>query len=233
MKTRKVIFHLLVALFSLTTVYAQTNSKDWANIKRYSEQNEEFSKKSDMNIRAVFLGNSITEGWVKSNPDFFSSNSYVGRGISGQTTSQFLLRFRNDVVNLNPEIVVINGGINDIAENAGSYDHHFTLNNIKSMADIAVANGIKVILTSTLPAARIHWRTTVSNTPEKVAALNMDIRAFAKDNNMDYVDYYSAMVDANGGMKPEYTTDGVHVTGEGYKMMERLIKEAIDKISGQ
>ena len=102
---------------------------------------------------SFYAGNSITEGWVRTHPDFFKTNGYIGRGISGQTSYQFLLRFREDVINLSPALVVINAGTNDVAENTGAYNEDYTFGNIASMAELAKANKIKVILTSVLPAA--------------------------------------------------------------------------------
>ena len=164
------------------------------------------------------MGNSITEGWVRTHPDFFKTNGYIGRGISGQTSYQFLLRFREDVINLSPALVVINAGTNDVAENTGAYNEDYTFGNIASMAELAKANKIKVILTSVLPAA------------QKIQSLNARIEAYAKANKIPFVNYYQPMVvGENKALNPQYTKDGVHPTGEGYDIMEALIKQAIEK----
>lgn len=218
---------IMVSLFLMVSgLYAQ--NKDWANLQRYDAQNKEI-KASGMKVKAVFIGNSITEGWANADPAFFKDNNYVGRGIGGQTTPQMLLRFRADVLDLKPDFVVINGGINDIAENTGKYDFDFTVSNLKSMAELAHDNGIKVIMTSVLPAAYLPWRQNIENVPEQVMKLNDAIKAYAKAKKFIYVDYYSEMVNAEKGMIKEYTTDEVHVTGDGYKVMEAIVKKAIDK----
>ena len=180
--------------------------------------------------RVVFMGNSITEGWVRTHPDFFKTNGYIGRGISGQTSYQFLLRFREDVINLSPALVVINAGTNDVAENTQAYNEDYTFGNIISMVELAKANKIKVILTSVLPAAAFKWRMEIKDAPQKIKSLNDRIEAYAKANKIPYVDYYQALVvNENQALNPQYTKDGVHPNSEGYDIMEPLIKKAIDK----
>ena len=168
--------------------------------------------------------------WVGTHPEFFTENNYIGRGISGQTSPQMLMRFYGDVVALKPKAVVINAGTNDVAENTGAYHPDFTLNNIKAMASIAEANGIKVILTSVLPASQIKWRLDIKDAPQKIIALNKEIEAYAKANKYGYVDYFSAMKDEKNGLPEKLSKDGVHPNGEGYKIMEKLVKEEIKKI---
>ena len=213
-----------------TDANAQKNHNDWANYKKYNKANKELSTPSKKEKRVVFMGNSITEEWVRIHPDFFKENNYIGRGISGQTTYQFLLRFRNDVINLKPKLVIINGGTNDVAENTGAFDIETTFGNIASMAEIAKANKIKVILTSVLPAARFRWNKKITDAPDRIEALNAKIKAYAKANKIPYVDYYQPMVHgAERALNPTYSKDGVHPTLEGYLVMEALIKPAIDK----
>ena len=162
--------------------------------------------------------------------DFFKSNGYISRGISGQTSYQFLLRFREDVINLAPALVVINAGTNDVAENTGPYNEDYTFGNIVSMAELAKANKIKVILTSVLPAAAFKWRMEIKDVPQKIKSLNDRIEAYARANKIPFVNYYKAMVvDENQALNPQYTKDGVHPTSEGYDIMEPLIKNAIEK----
>jgi len=223
----------LIILGGMTNLRAQNTYDDWARLSRYKQENKDLIN-STVKTKTVFFGNSITEGWVGTHPDFFTMNGYIGRGIGGQTVPQFLSRFRQDAIALNPQIVVINGGINDIAQNAGEYDSDYTFDCIKSMAELAQTNNIKVILTSVLPAANIPWKSNITNVPLKISELNRNIKNYADEKGFTYVDYYSQMVDPNKGMKKEYTTDGVHVTAKGYKVMEGIIKEAIDKlIAGQ
>ena len=179
---------------------------------------------------SCFYGDSITEGWVRTHPDFFKSNGYIGRGISGQTSYQFLVRFREDVINLSPALVVINAGTNDVAENTQAYNEDYTFGNIVSMVELAKANKIKVILTSVLPAAQFKWRMEIKDAPQKIKSLNDRIEAYAKANKIPYVNYYQALVvPENQALNPQYTKDGVHPTGEGYDVMEPMIKKAIEK----
>ena len=138
----------LFTIILCASVYAQKEVINWSGLQKYSIANDSI-KKADV----VFLGNSITENWVKYHPDFFRENNYTGRGISGHTSYQFLLRFREDVIKLNPNIVVINAGTNDIAENCGPYVEEYTFGNIISMVELAQSNGIKVIMSSVLPAS--------------------------------------------------------------------------------
>jgi lysophospholipase L1-like esterase len=159
------------------SVEAGAQKHEFANYKRYAKANSELPQVTKKDKRVVFMGNSITEGWVIHRGDWFKENpNYVGRGIGGQTSYQFLLRFREDVVKLNPKVVVINAGTNDVAENTGPYNEEFTFNNIVSMVDIAKANKIKVILTSVLPAARFGWHPHVTDAPEKIISLNKIIQ---------------------------------------------------------
>lgn len=218
---------LLVACFTIIGMQAQ--KKDWPQLERYAQANKEVIENGNPKDRVVFLGNSITQNWAKMRPEFFSENNYVGRGISGQTSYQFIVRFRQDVINLNPELVVINVGTNDVAENTCPYDEEATLGNIISMVELAKANKIKVILTSVLPADHFYWRKEVGDVVQKICKLNERIKAYAKKQRIPFVDYYTPMVTDGGAIHPTYSTDGVHPTIEGYEVMEPLIKQAIQK----
>lgn len=221
---------LAVVCLSFSVGEAVAQNKDFANLARYAKENAALPKPVKKEKRVVFMGNSITEGWVRTHPDFFKTNGYVGRGISGQTSYQFLLRFREDVINLSPALVVINAGTNDVAENTNPYNENHTFGNIVSMVELAKANKIKVILTSVLPATAFKWRPEIKDAPQKIQALNARIEAYAKANKIPFVNYYKVMVaDDNQALNPQYSKDGVHPTGEGYDVMEPLIKAAIDK----
>lgn len=214
--------------FSIDGAYAQ--NRDWANLARYAKENAALPKPSKKDKRVVFMGNSITEGWVKTHPDFFKTNGYIGRGIGGQTSYQFLVRFREDVINLFPILVVINAGTNDVAENTGPYNEEYTFGNIVSMVELAKANKIKVILTSVLPADGFRWNKEIKDVPQKIKALNARIEAYAKTNKIPYVNYYQAMVvEESGALNAQLSKDGVHPTPEGYDVMEPLIKQAISR----
>ncbi len=205
--------------------WMQRTLKDWANVQRYADDNEKLKTVTDKN-RIVFMGNSITEGWKNNDSAFFISNGYVDRGISGQTTPQMLVRFREDVIALKPAVVVILAGINDIAQNTGPIKLQDTYGNIISMAELAKANNIKVIITSTLPANMLPWRTYI-HPADSVIALNKMLKSYADKNKIIYVDYYSAMVDDKKGLPKNLSNDGVHPTLEGYKIMEPLVQKGI------
>jgi alpha-L-fucosidase len=202
--------------------------EDWANLHKYEKANAEVGLPKANEDRVVFMGNSITEGWVRNDPEFFHSNSYIGRGISGQTTMQMLLRFRPDVLDLKPKAVVILAGTNDIAANKGPVSIENTAGNIFSMVELAQANGIKVVLASVLPANRYSWRPAIYPA-DKIIALNKLIKAYAEEHNIVYLDYYSPMVDNEKGLKSAYSKDGVHPTTKGFDVMEPLVQKAIDK----
>jgi len=204
------------------------NLQDWANLNKYQKNNEELKEIIEPN-RVVFMGNSITEGWSFFNKNFFIENPFVNRGISGQTTPQMLIRFKSDVVNLSPKSVVILAGINDIAGNTGPISIENTAENIISMAEIALANNIKVFICSTLPALDFPWSPGL-NPSSKVIKLNKILKDYCKNKNLEYVDYYSFMSDENGGLKvPEYTSadDLVHPNKAGYNVMEKIILKTL------
>ncbi len=231
----------LMYVLTMTTLFATTNPTvqaqqkindnwaDWVNFKKYAAQNTQVPPPQKGEKRVVFLGNSIFEGWLRLRPEFFANKPYFDRGISGQTTPQMLLRFYEDVVALQPEVLVLKAGINDIAQNTGTYDQSRTLNNIKAIAHLARANKIKVILCSVLPANEFRWRPGLGPA-DKVIALNQEIKQFADENKFYYLDLYSAVVDDKKGMKAEYANDGVHPTVAGYKVLEPLVEEAIKKV---
>jgi len=234
MRQNKIL--LLIFLFSIMNntaqdVYIQGGGTlmDWAHLKKYEQNNSELKKINEPD-RVVFMGNSITEGWSFLDKDFFINNPFVNRGIGGQTTPQMLIRFKPDVVNLNPKAVVILAGINDIAENTGPVTIENIAENIISMVEIAKANNIKVLICSTLPAIDFPWSPGMEPGP-KVIKLNSILKNYCDSNNITYVDYFSAMSDEKGGLKvPEYTTadDLVHPNLAGYKVMEKIILKALE-----
>lgn len=236
-------FSLIAALMAVASM-AQTavadvveNRPDWINFARYEGANKQLldSVGADPD-RVVFMGNSITQFWFERRPDFVKAHPhFVGRGIGGQTTYQFLGRFREDVINLKPALVVINAATNDIGENTHVYSEERTFGNIVSLVELARANGIKVIMSTTLPAVKYRWNPTVENAPDKVTALNKRLREYAQSQGIPFVDYYSAMVMADGSraMDPKYSYDGIHPTAEGYEVMEGLIVPVIDQVMGK
>jgi lysophospholipase L1-like esterase len=227
----KLIYICLLLMLSHIFIYSQNDQmkKDWANLKKYSKANEKLIPLAPGENRIVFMGNSITEFWGKIDSSFFSGNSYIDRGISGQTSSQMLLRFRQDVINLKPAIAVILAGTNDIAENTGPISLEDIFGNIVSMVQLADMNKIKVILSSVLPAYDFPWHPGLKPA-EKIIELNSMIKKYCSENNIIYVDYYLKMVDDKKGLKKKYSNDGVHPNYNGYKVMEPLVEQAIKTV---
>jgi len=247
MKQTKPFFLLVLIYFLLTACQTQQTKSveqnkpkkeeakpdplrtDFAYLKRYSPYNKFIAAPAKGENRVVFMGNSIVEGWVNADSTFFLENKFIGRGISGQTSPQMLLRFRQDVIDLQPKVVIINAGTNDIAENTGPYDSDYTFSNIVSMAQLAQANGVIPILSSVLPASDFPWRKDFGNPSEKILPLNKRIKAYAEKHNLVYLDYNTALTNDIGGMNVDLAEDGVHPTLKGYKIMESLAKEAVVK----
>lgn len=221
----KYIYSLFVFII-ISTISLQ--AQDWANLNRFKNENAKLPAPGKKENRVVFMGNSITEGWINLRPEFFSQNPYINRGIGGQTTPQMLLRFHQDVIDLQPKVVVILAGTNDIAGNTGPSTLKMIEDNISAMTEIAKAHKIKVVLISVLPAYEYGWAKHVKPV-EKIAELNKWLEEFAQKNKFEYVDCYTPMLDNRKGMKDEYTKDGVHPTAEGYKVMEPLVVKAINK----
>jgi lysophospholipase L1-like esterase len=206
-----------------------SNAQDWANIKYYQKENAKLGLPSPGEKRIVFMGNSITEAWANFNPSLFSDRSYVNRGISGQTTPQMLARFQTDVIDLQPNILIILAGTNDIAGNTGPMTIKEISDNIKSMVEQAKSNGIQIVLSSVLPVYDYPWNPGL-NPADKIITLNEILKNYAQQNKIFYLDYFSSMVDERNGLKKAYSNDGVHPNEEGYKIMTKLVKKAIDTI---
>ncbi|MBP1637406.1 MAG: lipolytic protein family [Bacteroidetes bacterium] len=214
----------MMSLFGIMEAEAQ----DWANLQFYQTQNDTVLSLSIPKNRVVFMGNSITQGWKEAHPDFFKTNPYLDRGISGQTTPQMLVRFRQDVIALKPKVVVILAGTNDIAGNTGPSTLEMIMDNIASMAELAKANGIQPILCSILPAYDYPWKKGMEPNI-KIPKINELIKSYAKMKNFIYMDYFTPMAEPTNAMKAEYTYDGVHCTSKGYDVMEAMIVPAINK----
>lgn len=226
----------LPLLLLSTFLYMETNAQDksvdelmkqdWACLKCFQDSNATVPPLAKGENRVVFMGNSITIGWSHLDPEYFEGKPYINRGISGQTTPQMLIRFRPDVINLKPKVVVILAGTNDIAGNTGYTAVPTIFGNIVSMAELAQANGIRVVLSSVLPAYDYPWRKGLQPVP-KIAELNRLLKAYAESHHCIYLDYFSSMSDDKGAMKPELTSDGVHPTKAGYLVMGPLADQAI------
>ena len=215
-------------LLMATSVSAQTEKGDWAQFGRYADAN----KRVTTPAKVVFMGNSITDGWWPKDSTFFIDNNFLDRGISGQTTSEMLVRFRQDVINLKPKAVVILAGINDIAHNNGVISLENVFGNIVSMAELARYNKITPIICSVLPAYDFPWRRGMNPAP-KVIELNKMLKAYADKEGLTYVDYHSAMKDERDGLPKHLASDEVHPTLEGYTIMEQIVLEAIHKTIGE
>jgi len=221
---------LLILIFASLKTFSQKEKQpmDWPNLKKYAQENQELAPISSKG-RIVWMGDSITELWKMTDSSFFQNPLYVNRGIGGQTTSQMLLRFREDVINLKPETVIILAGINDIAENTGPISIENIMGNIISMAELAKANKINVVLSSVLPANKFSWKPDILPA-EKVIMLNALIEKYCQENKIVYIDYYSKMANAQKGLDTEIANDGVHPTFFGYQIMKPLVLEAIKKV---
>src|SRR5215813_12405068 len=200
---------------------AQTATTDWPALGKYQKANADLGVPKAGEQRVVFMGNSITEGWAPRFDSLFPGKPYVGRGISGQTTPQMLLRFRQDVIALAPAAVVILGGTNDIAGNTGPSTLEMIEDNLASMTELAKANGIRVVLVSVLPAADYPWKRGMEPA-QKIITLNAWMKQYASSAGAVYLDLHSAMNDGHGGMKSELSGDGVHPNAAGYALMAKL-----------
>lgn len=199
---------------------------DWASLARYREANARLGPPRPGEQRVVFYGNSITDVWARYFGTMFPNKAYVGRGISGQTTPQMLVRFRQDVIALEPAVVVILAGTNDIAGNTGQATQAMIEDNLISMVELAQANGISVVLSSVLPAYDYRWRPGLEPAG-KIAALNSWMRDYASTHDVVYLDYHSAMADERQGLRPDLSEDGVHPNEAGYRIMAPLAERAI------
>jgi lysophospholipase L1-like esterase len=207
---------------------------DWPQLGRYKAENAVLGSAAQGEQRVVFYGDSITDAWGR-RPDtgeFFPGKPYVNRGISGQTTEQMVVRFRQDVINLHPAAVVILAGTNDVAGNTGPMTPEMTEDNFRTMIDLARANGIRVVVASITPAADYPWRPGLAPAG-KIVTLNNWLRGYCVTRSVTYLDYYSAMAGENGGMKEGISFDGVHPNAKGYAIMAPLAQAAIDKTLGK
>lgn len=217
------------AIGLLLFIALPANAQDWPEMNRYKEQNRALGDPPEGHCRVVFMGNSITEGWKHFDPELFSDPRFVNRGIGGQTTPQMLLRFRQDVIELKPGIVVILAGTNDIAGNTGPMTLEEIRNNIVSMTELAQVNGIKVILCSVLPAFDYVWRPGLSpNT--KIPLLNAMLKSHAEESGIYYLDYFSNMADERNGLPAEMADDGVHPNKKGYEVMKGMLQKALKEV---
>ncbi len=223
------IFTLPAASLTPQQVSAlQQRGADWPQLGRYREENAKLAPPAPGERRVVFYGDSITDAWGRRGDEtkFFPGKPYVNRGISGQTTAQMVVRFRQDVVDLKPAEVLILAGTNDIAGNTGIATLKMIEDNLESMSEIAKQNHIQVILASVLPVSDYPWRRGL-HPADKVRELNAWLKSYATAHGAVYLDYYSAMTNADGGLDPALAADGVHPTPKGYAIMAPLAEKAI------
>jgi lysophospholipase L1-like esterase len=222
---------LLILLLAMVILPCACQDKelpppDFGGMNRYKAANAKLEAAPE--DRVVFLGNSITDAWAVVDTAFFANNNFVGRGISGQTSPQLLVRFRQDVINLQPKTVIIHIGTNDIAENTGPYDQALTLGNIESMVDLAEKNGIEAVIASVLPATQFSWRPKLGDRSGEIVALNEKLQAMAKARGLKYIDYHAALKNDANGMDVDLAKDGVHPTMKAYGIMAKLALEALN-----
>ena len=223
---KRLFLTLSLCLAAVVAVAQNDKKTDWAQFYRYAEANKTVTTRPD----AVFMGNSITDGWASQDPEFFKQNNFVGRGISGQTSSEMLVRFRRDVIDLNPRCVVILSGTNDVARNNGYIAPENTVGNIISMCELAKANGIEVVLCSVTPTSVFGWRKEISPA-QPIRDLNKMLEAYAKEAGIHFLNYYPALTDDKGGLPEKWSRDTCHPNLECYRtVMEPMVCEAIDKV---
>lgn len=228
--TKKILTTIAVLAISITA-FGQAHVVDAAALKQYASENASLPPLKKGEKRVVFIGNSITEQWQKERPEFFAENGYLGRGIGGQTSYTLLLRFRKDALNLDPTVIVLGIGGNDIAAGNEYYDEDITFGNIVSMVELAEAHGIKVVLTTLLPAASYYWNPGVTDVPDKIENLNRRLRAYATARRIPFADYYTPLVHAGDrALTAAFTEDGVHPIAPGYKMMEPVIQAILKRL---
>jgi len=219
----------VICLFLMVSILS---AQDWAQLGHFDTANKELPDAKTNESRVVFMGNSITIGWSDHQPEFFEGKPYVNRGISGQTTPQMLVRFREDVIDLKPKVVIILAGTNDIAGNTGPSSLQMIADNLMSMAELAEANGIKVVLCSVLPAYDYPWAQGL-NPNEKIPLLNNMIKSYAGRKGFVYLDYFSSMTDGKNGLREDLGSDGVHPNKKGFEVMAPLAEKAIADALGR
>lgn len=223
-----ILLNIVLLLIIVYCVYSRNDKTTYFDFSKF----ENSAPKQEYNNTVIcFVGNSITANWINLDYDFFKSNSFVNRGVGGQSSSQILLRFQQDVIFLNPNKVVLNTGINDIGEADGFYKKEFTVQNIQSIVDICKANDIEIILTAVLPATdiRINRFSSISDVQSKIIGLNKEIRKLAAANELIYIDYYSKLANEDGTFNELYTFDGVHPNEKGYDIMKELVLSVLNK----
>ena len=219
-KTIFLVFLLAMSLFGF--------AQDWFGFNRYKADNERIIASEDY-PEVVFMGNSITDNWAYFHPEFFTEHHFCGRGISGQTSAQMLVRFTADVINLHPKAVVIMAGTNDVAHNDNFVDPEHVIENIVAMCDLARTHGIVPIISSIPPCSSFPWRKEIANPGQTIVEINQALKAYADSHDMVYVDYHSALADENLGLPETLSDDGCHPYPDTYLTMEEMVLKAIQE----
>ena len=220
---KKTFFTIILATMS---IFAFSQSPDWFGFNRYKADNERIIESGDY-PEVVFMGNSITDNWDHFHPEFFSENHFCGRGISGQTSAQMLIRFKDDVIDLHPKAVVIMAGTNDVAHNIYYVEPDQVVGNIVAMCILAKANSIVPIISSIPPCSEFPWSKKIANPGQTIVEINMMLKEYAEANGITYVDYHSALTDKNLGLPKALSEDGCHPSPDTYYIMEEMVLEAI------
>jgi lysophospholipase L1-like esterase len=223
------ILPIFLGLWCALGAWGQTPpaKPEFSNLARYHDENAKLPAAAPGESRVVFMGDSITDNWGRRYGKFFPDKPYVNRGIGGQTTPQMLIRFRPDAIALAPKVVVILAGTNDIAGNTGPVTLEAIEDNLTSMAELAKANGIRVVMASVMPVCDAIKTQTVRRPPEKIKALNAWIKDYTAKNGLIFLDYYSALLDDQQMFKKELTFDGLHPNDAGYEVIAPLAEQAI------
>ena len=229
---KKTILTLAALVFTglLSIPSANAQERDWAGFSRYAKSNSEViaaQKAGAKKPLAVFMGDSITDAWASDDPSFFAENNFIGRGISGQTSSEMLVRFRKDVLDLNPKYVLILAGTNDMARNNGYISIEDTYGNIVSMCELAKLHKVKPVICSIIPASSFAWRKQLGDRSGDIITLNDMLKAYAAKNRFLYIDYHSVLKDEANGLQTALGKDSVHPNLFGYQIMEKEVLKAL------
>ena len=218
-----------IIIIYLLTMSMLGYSQDFFRFNDYKADNERIIASKEF-PEVVFMGNSITENWAYFHPEFFTSHNYLGRGIGGQTSAHMLVRFQSDVIALQPKVVVIMAGTNDVAHNDFWVAPEEVVNNVVSMCTLAKANGIIPIISSITPCTSFVWRPEIENAGQTIVEINKSLKAYADANGIVYVDYHSALADENMSFPKALSDDGCHPNPDTYFQMEAMVVEAINEM---
>ena len=216
-----------IVIFLIMT-FSGFSQVDWFGFNRYQNDNKRIIQKRNF-PEVVFMGNSITDNWASLHPDFFTEHNFCGRGISGQTSAQMLVRFTADVIELHPKAVVIMAGTNDVAHNTNFVEPKYVVDNVAAMCVLARANGIVPIISSIPPCAAFRWNPDIKDAAKTIVDINKKLKAYAKANGIVYVDYHSALADKNNAFPKSLSEDGCHPNPDTYFTMEKIVLKAIEE----